>query len=247
MSITAQRSAERVGRPGAQQLPPLQSGDRLSVTEFVRRYEGMPPGTKAELIKGVVYVSSPVTVYHAESHPDLMTWLGVYKAFTPGVLAGDNATLRLDDNENQPQSDGHLRLDPVLGGQTRTSSDGYVEGAPELVAEVAVTSANYDLHDKLDVYRDHGVREYLVWRVWDQAVDWYELRDGRFERLPADDDGITRSRVFPGLWLDTAALLRGDLARVIQVVQQGVDSPAHAQFVADLRRRAGQPPGGPTP
>ncbi len=112
-------------------------------------------------------------------------------------------------------------------------------GAPELVAEIAASSASYDLHDKLNAYRRNGVREYVVWRVWDGAVDWFVLRAGRFEKLSPSSDGIYRSETFPGLWLDAAAVMRGDAARVLQVVQQGLASAEHAEFVQRLTSQLG--------
>jgi Uma2 family endonuclease len=112
--------------------------------------------------------------------------------------------------------------------------DDYVEGAPDLIAEVAASSASYDLHDKLNAYRRNGVKEYIVWRVWDQAIDWFELRSGRYEPLQASADRIYQSEIFPGLWLDTPAMIRGDLARVLAVVQLGLATPEHAEFVKRL-------------
>jgi Uma2 family endonuclease len=146
---------------------------------------------------------------------------------------GDNSTVRLD-LDNEPQPDGSLLIDPECGGQTRISADGYIEGAPELVLEVASSSASYDLHTKRHVYRRNGVREYVVWRVLDEAIDWFVLRDGEYERLDLGDDGILRSEVFAGLWLDPAALVRHDLATVLATVQRGVASPDHAAFAATL-------------
>ncbi len=147
------------------------------------------------------------------------------------MRGGDNSTLRLD-LDNEPQPDGYLRLLPECGGQARLV-DGYVVGAPELIVEVAASSVSYDLHDKLHAYRRNGVCEYLVWRVWDAVVDWFVLRGGRFEPLPLVD-GIYKSEVFPGLWLEPAAVLRGDPARVLHVLQQGLCSPEHAAFAARL-------------
>jgi Uma2 family endonuclease len=165
----------------------------------------------------------------------------VYQAATPGVQGGDNGTLRLD-LDNRPQPDAFLRILPSHGGRSRTE-DGYVVGAPELVAEVAASSASYDLHDKLNADRRNGVCEYVVWRVLDEEVDWFVLREGRYQRLAPTADQFHRSEIFPGLWLDAAALLRGELPRVVQVVQQGVASPEHAKFVRRLQqeveRRAG--------
>ena len=221
--------------------PPLENGDVLTRAEFERRYEAMPHLKKAELIEGVVYVPSPVRHRaHSYPHTHLIGWLVHYEAGTPGLQAGDNGTVRLD-LDNEPQPDALLFIDPACGGQARIDADGYIEDAPELVAEVAASSASYDLHAKLRVYRRNGVREYIVWRVLDHEVDWFVLRAGQYERLPVDAEGLLRSEVFPGLWLDPAALLRGDLATVLAVVQRGLASPEHAAFVARLHPPATTP------
>lgn len=218
-----------------ERVPPLENGDVLTRAEFERRYEAMPHLKKAELIEGVVYVPSPVR-HRAHSHPHIhiANWLGHYEAGTPGVEAGDNGTVRLD-LDNEPQPDALLFIDPACGGQARIDADDYIEGAPELVAEVASSSVSYDLHAKLRVYRRNGVREYIVWRVLDEEIDWFVLRAGQYERMAVDTEGLLRSEVFPGLWLDSAALLRGDLATVLAVVQRGLASPEHTTFVARLR------------
>src|SRR5205823_2829437 len=128
--------------------------------------------------------------------------------------------------------DAHLRLLPEYGGQARLGKDDIVEGAPELAGEVAYSSASYDLNVKLHVYRRNGVREYIVWRTFDRAIDWFVLRDGQYERLAPGSDGIYRSEVFPGLWLDAQALIDGKLVRVSEVARQGLASPEYAAFVA---------------
>jgi Uma2 family endonuclease len=222
-------------------VPPLENGDVLTRAEFERRYEAMPHLKKAELIEGVVYVPSPVR-HRAHSHPHihLTGWLVQYEAGTPGVEAGDNGTVRLD-LDNEPQPDALLFIDPACGGQARIDADDYIEGAPELVAEVASSSASYDLHVKLRVYRRNGVREYIVWRVLEQELDWFVLRAGQYARMSVDAEGLLKSEVFPGLWLDPAALLRGDLATVLAVVQRGLASPEHAAFVARLHPPATTP------
>jgi Uma2 family endonuclease len=223
--------------PSQAQLPPLESGDRLTRAEFERRYEAMPQLTKAELIEGVVYMPSPLRLRrHGRPHAHLIGWLVQYEAGTPGVITGDNSTVRLD-LDNEPQPDAVLLIDPEHGGQARISEDDYVEAAPELVAEVAASSVSMDLHAKLHVYRRHGVREYLVWRVLDREVDWFILRAGQYERLQPDAQGLLRSAVFPGLWLDPAALLGGNLAGVLAALQHGLASPEHAAFVARLTPR----------
>jgi len=222
-----------------QPVPPLQPGDRLSAEEFERRYDAMPGLKKAELINGVVYMPSPVTFEdHGGPHFDVIAWLGLYRIITPGVRGGDNATLRLP-LANRPQPDACLIIQPDRGGRVQIDADGYIVGAPELVAEVAATSENYDLHDKLDLYRQAGVQEYVIWRVFDRAVDWFVLRSGRYDRLPLSADGLYRSAVLPGLWLDPAALVRGDMVRVAQVAQQGTTSPEHAAFATQLRPHQG--------
>src|SRR5216683_8140063 len=212
-------------------IPPLENGDTLTRAEFERRYEAMPHLKKAELIEGVVYVPSPVRYrHHGAPHAHLITWLVQYAAGTSGVEVSDNSTVRFD-LDNEPQPDALLLINPTCGGQTRFSTDDYIEGSPELVAEVEPSSVSYDLHAKLHVYRRNGVREYLVWRVLERAIDWFVLRAGQYERLSVDANGLLRSEVFPGLWLDPGALVQGDLATVLASVQQGLGSPEHATFV----------------
>jgi Uma2 family endonuclease len=219
-------------------LPPLETGDHLTRAEFERRYDAMPQLKKAELIEGVVYMPSPVRWdRHGGPHFDLITWLGTYRAHTPGVRGGDNSTLRLDLN-NEPQPDAVLIVLPSHGGRVQLSPDDYVVGAPELVAEVAASSASIDLNTKWDVYQRNGVREYVVWRVLDGAVDWFVLRGGQYDPLSLSPAGRYESEAFPGLWLDPGALVRLDLAAVLQVLQQGLASPGHATFVAQLRQNA---------
>jgi Uma2 family endonuclease len=220
---------------------PLENGDRLSRAEFERRYEAMPHLKKAELIEGVVYMPSPVRYFqHGSPHAQLIGWLIQYAAHTPGVGVADNTSIRLD-LDNEPQPDALLLIDPACGGQSRRSADDFIEGAPELVAEVASSSVSYDLHAKLHVYRRNGVREYVVWRVLNREIDWFVLRAGQYEQLPLDANGLLRSEVFIGLWLDPAALVQGNLARVLAVVQQGLASPEHTAFVARLQPPAATP------
>ena len=213
---------------------PLEAGDHLTREQFEERYEAMPLLKKAELLKGIVYVPSPVRLeLHAEPHSLLVTWLGVYAAHTPGVRAADNATVRLG-RESEPQPDALLMTEEGKGGQARVGPDGYVEGAPQLVAEVAASSASYDLHVKREVYEEHGVREDVVWRVLDRRVDWFVLRRSRFMLAGPDAGGVLRSEAFPGLRLDPAALLAGDARRVLKVLQAGLESPEHAAFCREL-------------
>ncbi|MDX2099318.1 MAG: Uma2 family endonuclease [Leptolyngbyaceae cyanobacterium bins.59] len=214
-------------------LPPLENGDRLTRCEFERRYAAMPQVKKAELIEGVVYMASPVRVIHSQPHGSIMGWLWTYSVATPGVSAYDNPTVRLDA-DNEPQPDAVLRLE--TGGRSRISDDGYLEGAPELVVEVAASSASYDLHDKLRVYRRNGVQEYIVWRTYSQQIDWFYLEAGEYQSLPLAADGVLRSRQFPGLWLAADRLLAGNLPEVLSVLQQGIATPEHQKWVDQLHR-----------
>jgi len=198
---------------------PLESGDRLTRAEFERRYSARPDIKKAELIEGVVYVASPVsTREHGTPHFALATWLGVYVAQTPGIVPAIDSTVRLDtDNEVQP--DLLLAWDNSHGGRSRLV-DGFLEGAPELVVEIAASSAAHDMNAKMHVYRRNGVREYVVWQIYDGRVDWFRLNaDGVYEPVAPGDGGIIESQAFPGLRLDVPALLRGDLAAVIAAIR----------------------------
>lgn len=218
-------------------LPPLESGDRLTRQEFERRYHAMPHIKKAELIEGVVYVASPVRIgNHGRPHAQIITWLGAYCAATPGVDLADNATVRLDA-DNEPQPDALLRLEPEAGGKSRISEDDYVEGAPELIVEIAASTAAYDLNDKLRAYRRNEVQEYLVWQRYENRLDWFSLQEGVYVHFTPDETGIIRSQVFPGLWLAVSALLNGDLATVLAQLQKGLASAEHEEFCDRLRNR----------
>ena len=231
--------------PTVAPVPPLENGDRLTRCEFERRYAARPDLEKAELIEGVVYLPSPVSLIHAGPHAAIQTLLLVYGAHTPGVRGADSATVRLD-LDNEPQPDVLLCIEPDAGGQARVSEDGYLEGAPELVVEVAAGSASIDMHDKLRAYRRNGVREYLVWRTREERIDWFELADGEYRPLPRDGDGVIRSRAFPGLRIAVGALLKGDLADALKEGERGVGSPEHRAFAARLaeRRRSHSSRGG---
>ena len=214
--------------------PTLENGDRLTRCEFERRYALRPDLKKAQLIEGIVYMPSPVRfATHGEPHAAVLGVLLHYSAFTPGVSVGDNATVRLD-LDNEPQPDILLRIEPEAGGRSRLSDDDYLEGPPELIVEIAASSASIDLHDKLRAYRRNGVQEYVVWRTQEQRIDWFELADGDYRPLPADDSGVIRSRVFPGLRLAVPALLNGDLAGALRELQTGIDSDEHRRFAARL-------------
>lgn len=218
------------------EIPPLEAGDFLSREEFERRYEAMPGVKKAELIEGIVYMPSPVRFdKHAEPHSWLITWGGLYVEATAGIQSGSDATVRLDD-ANEPQPDLILRIRPDWGGKSR-NEEGYIAGPPEFAAEVAASSASYDRHQKKRAYERAGVQEYLIWVIRDQSVEWWQRVDGRYELLPVDPDGIIRSRQFPGLWLNTAAVQNQSLSLLLGTLRDGIASPEHADFARLLASR----------
>ena len=267
-----------------QTIPNLENGDRLTQVEFERRYSASTV-KKAELIEGIVYMASPLRItQHGEPHAFIMGWLLLYRASTPGVQLGDNSTVRLDA-DNEPQPDALLRIEK--GGQSIISEDGYVEGSPELIVEIAVrppsgsavallgetpllgsipwlreterglparphcthratcgrkgtrtkraaSSVSIDVHDKLNVYRRNQVQEYLVWRVEDEEIDWFRWKEGNYIQLQSNSEGIICSEVFPGLYLNKEALLTGNLIKVIEVLQRGLSTVDHQNFVKQL-------------
>ncbi|MFM6106566.1 MAG: Uma2 family endonuclease, partial [Sphaerospermopsis kisseleviana] len=105
---------------------------------------------------------------------------------------------------------------------------------PELVVEIAASSAAIDLHGKKQAYRRNGVKEYIVWQVLEQKLTWFCLEQGEYLELVADENGILKSRVFPGLWLAVNELLTGNMSEVLQVLQAGLQSVEHADFVSKL-------------
>jgi Uma2 family endonuclease len=217
-------------------LPLLETGDHLTADEFLRRYEAMPGLKKAVLIDGVVYLPSSTRWNgHAVEHVAIGLILGTYWARTPGVQAGASATLRLDPL-NVPQPDLAMIILPSRGGQARIDDDRYLAGAPELVCEISASTWSLDLNGKLRLYLRSRVREYVVWRVEDRAIDWFIERQGRYDPLQPDAQGVLKSEVFPGLWLDVPALMALDLPRALHTLDQGLATAEHVEFMARLAR-----------
>jgi Uma2 family endonuclease len=215
---------------------PLENGDQLTRAEFERRYLAMPEVKKAQLIEGIVYMPSPVNArFHGIPHASVLTWLGIYKIGTPGVIVTSDATVRLD-LDNEPQPDAILMIDPEHGGRTRFSEEGYIEGAPELVVEVSSSSVSIDRNQKFRAYRRNSVLEYIIWRVRDEEIDWFALQDGEFVALEPDSAGVYTSRTFPGLKLDARAMLDDDVAKVVETLRGGMATAAHQRFVEGLTR-----------
>jgi Uma2 family endonuclease len=214
----------------------LHEGARLKSDEFLERYSNMPELKKAELINGVAYMTPTVSNRHGNPHADLICWLGFYRLYTPGVTCGDNVTTIFDE-ENTFQPDVYFRV-LSQGTASGLTPEGYLTQPPDWIAEIATTSARLDLGPKMEVYARHGVREYLVWRTEDREIDWFVLREGEYQPLSQEENGIIRSEVFPGLWLHAEALLNRNLAQLAEGVELGCQHPSHAEFVAQIQRRS---------
>ena len=214
-------------------LPPLENGDRLPRPEFERRYTAAPHIKKAELIEGTVYVASPLRHnQHGKPHSRIQTWIGFYQAMTPGTDLSTEPTIRLDF-DNEPQPDVVLFLEK-RGGIT-IAEDGYLEGVPELVIEIAASSAAIDAGTKKQVYRRNGIQEYILWLSYENRLEWFQLIEGEYQLLLWDEAGVVRSQVFPGLWLSVNDLLSYNMTGVLETVQAGVRSPEHQAFVESLQ------------
>jgi hypothetical protein len=210
----------------------LVEGQRLDQPTFHALYEAMPPETRAELIDGVVYMPGPAGMEHGEAHVAVIVWLQYYAENTPGVRVMDNATAILG-RKSEPQPDALLRIVPECSGQT-WNEGGYLHGPPELVGEVAKATRYVDLGPKLDDYERAGVLEYVVCAIDPDELYWFGQEQGVLVQQAIGEDGLHRSTVFPGLWLDPVALLEGDTRRLRAVVDLGCGTPEHAAFVARL-------------
>jgi len=224
---------EQLATEKKEEIPPLANGDHLDQKTFHERYEAMPPHVKAELIGGIVYMSSPPKRKHGRSGLRLSQWLAAYEDATAGTEALENATNILGP-ESELQPDGCLFILPECGGQVWEDEKGYINGPPEFVGEISDSTESIDLNRKMQDYEVAGVREYFVAAMRTQQVFWFARRRAKFKLLPAGPEGILRSEVFPGLWLDSDALLRRDYKQVLAVLHQGLATPEHAAFVAKL-------------
>ena len=198
---------------------PLENGDRLTSAEFLRRYEAMPEIKKAELIEGHVHMAPPLRA-DAHSEPDglLHTWLGYYAVHRGDLKFYPNPTVILDA-DNTPQPDSVLCTAPRRGGHVWLNEKGYLCGRPELVCEVAASSASIDLHDKLNAYRRNGIAEYLVWVVAERRILWFALVEQEYVEMK-ERSGVIVSRVFPKLALDVKAMLKLDGAKVLATLRR---------------------------
>jgi len=233
MSVLAPNKHVRRVRAGGISLPRLVAGDHLDLDEFHQRYEATPEIKKAELIHGIVFMPPPVFEDHAQPDNFAATLIGLFSVRTPGTEAHNDRTLDLI-GINEVQPDVCLIIRPECGGKTHVNERRLLAGAPELIFEVAASSANYDLFEKKAVYHANQVQEYLVWQTLDQRLDWLEWTPTDYIRRVPDSKGFIRSRVFPGLWLNVSALLRGRFDAVIDTLKQGIKSAEHSAFVARL-------------
>lgn len=228
------RTIPGTNRPtAAAGLPPLHNGDRMTQAEFHGRYQAYPEDMKFELVGGIVYMASPLKWPHGTYHTKLALALTLYEAATPGAECGDNTTTILGE-ESEPQPDLTLRLAAEAGGQSQINEEQYVQGPPELLAEVSLSTRSLDMNQKREDYRLAGVVEYLVVCIEEQELHWFHF-PSQSELRPRQ--GIYRSRIFPGLWIDGAALLARDSNRLIAAVQQGLATAEHARFVKRLQAR----------
>lgn len=231
MAASPQKSVSRKIK-----LPPLENGDHLDQKTFHARYEAMGENVRAELIGGIVYMASPQKNPHSRWHPRVIRWLDEYEEATPGIELLLNATDILGP-DSELQSDACLIILEEFGGQTWEDDEDYLHGPAELVVEVASATESIDLNRKKKEFEKAGVKEYLVIALRMKKVFWFIRRRGKFIELKPDVDGIYRSQVFPGLWLDVEALLRHDRKALLRVLREGLASPAHAAFVAKMIRK----------
>jgi Uma2 family endonuclease len=225
-------SANRISRAAKAAGPLLANGDHMKQPEFHRRYLQRPPHEKWELIGGMVYMASPLSLSHSDYDGEVGLALQLYRRATPGVQALHGATAILGE-ESEPQPDLGLRIRPEYKGRSQTVDD-YVKGPPEFLVEIAHSTRALDLHEKRTDYKQAGVLEYLVVCTEEQELHWFNFQGGR--PLRPDREGVYRSKVFPGLWIDGPALLDLNSDRVEEVLRQGLASPAHAAFIRRLER-----------
>ncbi len=218
----------------AERLPPLNNGDRLNAAEFCRRWEAMPNLKRAELIGGQVYMNPPVSAgSHGIPHGQILYWLGHYSATTDGVEYIPESSVHFGP-QDLPQPDAILRIKDRFGG-TSHLVDNELHGAPEFVVEIAASSASYDLFDKKQRYRENGVQEYLVWVVHERRFVWFALESTGYVELAQPRNGIIKSRVFPGLWLDTKGMLANNWPKFLATAKSGMESPEYIEFAKTLK------------
>jgi Uma2 family endonuclease len=228
-------TAIKPSRTGA--LPPLENGDHLDQPTFHARYEAMPEDCRAELIGGIVYMPSPQKIPHSQAQQLVARWLDEYVEATPGTESLVNNTQILGP-DSEPQPDACLFITPECGGQVHADEEEYLHGAPELIVEVSSATESIDLNRKKLDYQKAGVREYVVLALRTQQVFWFVRSRGKYREVSLPEDGIFRSREFPGLWLDAEAMLNNQRPRVLKALREGLATPEHAAFVTKFQKQA---------
>jgi len=71
----------------------------------------------------------------------------------------------------------------------------------------------------------------------EREVRWFIRRKDRFTPMKPDADGVLKSKVFPGLWLDTAGVFDHTARLLLATLRKGLASPEHAKFVAKLSKK----------
>ena len=213
----------------------LVTGMKLSLEEFLSRWEAIPELKKAELINGVVYVPSPVSIEHDHRDVKIHGWLDRFAEETPGCDCGSNGTWKMLGQS--PQPDCYLRILESHGG-TSPDETQYHEGAPDLAIEICVSSSKLEFGPKLALYQRAGVQEYMTIEPDSKRIVWRALANGSYQAIEPDAAGILRSSCFPGLWLDTVAYWAGDRKQMTRTLRTGLATPEHSQFVEELARRA---------
>jgi Uma2 family endonuclease len=235
------RNGKTNGRARSFNTPLLLNGDHLSVPEFERRYEALPGDNKAELIEGIVFMSPPISSDHGKANSLLTLLLAQYAAATPKVTCAVNASVRLD-GKNEYQPDVMLWIESGSLSRTKVGAAGLLEGRPELVAEISMSSRSFDLNEKKAVYQRNQIQEYIIWEMVDEPkFHWYSLENGEYVSLAMRHDPrglVACSRVFPGLWIDWLSLIvgKGFDRGAFRNLNKGLKSAEHKAFVKKLAK-----------
>jgi Uma2 family endonuclease len=219
---------------------PFRNGDRMDQVTFHKLYETLPDTVHVELISGVVYFKMPTSIEHARPHRRLAGWLSAYVDETPGTESLIAPTDKLDAI-SEPEPDLCLYLDPECDGQVRFDEKKYLVGPPELVVEVAFSSRSVDLGSKRDDYERAGVLEYVVALPADRSITWFVRKRKALTSISPDSDGLFRSVVFPGLWLNPVGVF-GQNRLLSATLRKGLASPEHAAFVAAQEKKLAAKP-----
>ena len=191
----------------------------MSRDEFMRRWEQIPELKQAELIEGVVYLASPVSLAHGSYDALFVQWLGRYSfAVQKGLKITTNTTVPIGYSTFQPD------IALFHPANAEDADRKYLEHVPDLVVEISHSSRSYDLGPKLAAYRSAGLRDYITVLLEDQRVEWRVLSGARYRLLQPAKDGILRSPNFPGLWLDTLALFPPNERRLFGAIDRGLEA-----------------------